>query len=65
VRSYGGGNITRTPAGKFRVRTPDGRGGKLTIGNYPSREVAERMRAAALLERDERSGPQFLDQVLR
>lgn len=47
--TYGTGSITRTASGKWRVRIPDGRGGKRTIGTFPTPEEAERMRAAALL----------------
>jgi integrase len=51
-RRHGHGSITKE-RGKYRVRVPDGTGRKVSIGVYRTSELAERMRAASLLERAE------------
>ena len=49
-RRHGEGSIT-LERGKYRVRIPDGSGGAISLGTYPTPERAEQVKAAGLLQR--------------
>jgi integrase len=49
--TYGTGTIDQLPSGRWRVRIPDGTGGRLLVGTYATWDEAEHARRVALQAR--------------